>query len=41
MVSRDVLSGDAEAWLAGTHLLRCWLYDEDQRFVDTLWSRPD
>jgi ketosteroid isomerase-like protein len=22
-----------------SHLLECWLYDEDQRFVDALWSR--
>ncbi len=21
-------------------LAECWLYDEDQRFVDTLWSTP-
>ena len=21
-------------------LAECWLYDEDQRFIDTLWSTP-
>lgn len=42
MVSHDVLRAYADAWLAGdleAVLLECWLCDEDQRFVDELWSR--
>lgn len=26
--------------VTGGHLAECWLYDEDQRFVDHLWSTP-
>ena len=26
--------------VATSKLAECWLYDEDQRFIDTLWSTP-
>ena len=38
----QTLRAYAHAWLAADvedgKLRECWLYDEDQRFIDKLWS---